>query len=113
MVTVNFMTRKQRMSKPTLTEVYNALGVLERAGMLEKMQRKQTRITPDNHLTAMETVDTLNKPIRKSRKKWRKMTDKDIETAVAMYNVDNATAAEIASTLGFSASCIARNIGIV
>ena len=100
------------MSKPTLTEVYNALGVLERAGMLEKMQMKQTRITQKSLLTATETIDTLNKPIRKSRKKWKKMTDKDIETAVAMYNVDNASATEISNTLGFSVSTIIRNIGI-
>ena len=95
------------MSKPTLTEVYNALGVLERAGMLEKMQMKQTRITQNTHLTASETVAALDKPIRKKR---RRMTKEDIGRSIKMYNDEGMSQAAIGNELGFSATCIARNM---
>ena len=97
------------MSKPTLTEVYNALGVLERAGMLEKMQMKQTRGSSTDRLTATETSKILDRPTKNKR---HRMSKEQIDRAVVMYNDEKATITEIARELGFSAPSIRYNLGL-
>lgn len=100
------------MAKPTLTEVYQALGTLERAGMLEEMQMKRRIPGSSNRMTATETTNALNKPVRRKRKR-RVMTEEDIDAAILLYNDQGMTAEAIGRELGFCGNSIRTNIGLV
>ena len=98
------------MAKPTLTEVYQALGVLERAGMLESMQMKRITYPPNgNRLTATEVVAQVDAPNRKKQKR-RKMTEADIDMAVMLHDDQGMTVAAIGREMGFSSTAINNNI---
>ncbi len=95
------------MARPTLLEVHHALGVLDRAGMLQDMQIK--RNNPSNLVSMGVIVDELNgKPKRKPRKQRRhKITEADLEFAEAKVGEDWSWT-DIAKEIGCSPNTIAK-----
>ena len=101
------------MSKqPTAREVYNAMGVLDRAGILDSLSPR-VRMS-NNTFTGNDAEFALNvtfdNAMDKGRKKWRRMTRENVDDAVALYNNEKMTYAAIGRKLGFSQTSIKRNI---
>lgn len=110
------------MSKPTGREVYNALAVLDRAGILDILTIQQPKATMrgntfthnDAEAVLNVTFDTNGKPKKKhkSPKKYRYMTEAQKDQAVDMFNDQGMNKSEIGRKLGFSAQTISNNIGV-